>query len=140
MLQTLSLNDFGNELRTYELKVICDISLISVPVGPHGSLLVANLDQQDEIADKRRPRTISNLDLDARVSFRHILDTSYDLGHDCGYFRSGVMLERESKKKISRSMNSCPSSCAPSLSRRDVVRLDAPMELEETMAGRVIAS
>lgn len=29
----------------YELKVICAISLISVPVGPHGSLLVAGKGQ-----------------------------------------------------------------------------------------------
>jgi hypothetical protein len=28
---------------SYELYVICDISLISVPVGPHGSLLVAKI-------------------------------------------------------------------------------------------------
>jgi hypothetical protein len=68
------------------LNVRAAISLISVPVGPHGSLLVA-------VSRRQLPSsiccslfagpTISNLDLHVRISFRDILNTPYHFRHGC---------------------------------------------------------
>lgn len=58
---------------------------MSVPVGPHGSLLVAMNTRQPGKAELWvQLHTIANLDLDMGVSFGHILHTPYDLRHRCG--------------------------------------------------------
>ena len=57
---------------------------MSVPVGPHGSLLVAvDTRQPDQAKLWFQLPTIADLDLDMGVSFGHILDTSYNFRHDC---------------------------------------------------------
>lgn len=68
-------------------KVIRAISLISVPVGPHGSLLVADRHLSIICALTVLSRnflfTISNLHLRRRIPLGDVLDRSNDLRHRC---------------------------------------------------------
>lgn len=72
----------------YELYVIWEISCISVPVGPHGSLLVAiPIGQSTPARFDPRARvylTIANLHLHRRVALGDILDASHNFRHGCG--------------------------------------------------------
>jgi hypothetical protein len=74
---------FGDGGRwTHELYVICEISCISVPVGPHGSLLVAVTHSSVHIRcepEMKLSHTIANLDLHRRISLRDILHASHNL-------------------------------------------------------------
>ena len=63
---------------TNELKVICAISLISVPVGPQGSLLVAIQTSANIHHLETDSHTIANLDLHRRIPLGDILDAADD--------------------------------------------------------------
>jgi len=65
------------------LKVICAISAMSEPTGPHGSLLVA-VTVNSSLVYALQLLTIADLDLDCRIALGDILDTPYNLRHGSG--------------------------------------------------------
>lgn len=54
---------------------------MSVPVGPHGSLLVAEIREPPAYPNELSAPTIADLDLDVGIPFGHVLDPPDNLRH-----------------------------------------------------------